>query len=65
MLVNAINIKNQKDVFRIDITFKSNELTKANCVMESELKRLIINIDKNNSKVILLKKNVIDFEKSN
>ena len=56
MLVNATNVKSQKNVSVLDIGFKSNKLTKINSVMKLELKRSTMNISKNSSKVILSKK---------
>ena len=55
MLVNKTNVENQKNGLVLDITFRLNKLTKVNFVMKSELKCLTMNINKSNSKVILLK----------
>ena len=64
MLVDATNVKSQKNVFVLDTTFTSNKLAKMNFVIKSKLKRSIMNISKSSSKVILSReKNVIDFEK--
>ena len=56
MFVNATNVKNQKNVFIISTAFKLNKSTKVNFVIKSELKRLTININKSNSKIILSRK---------
>ena len=65
MFINTTNVKNQKNDSVFDLTFKLNKLTKMNFVMKSKLKRSTMNINKSNSKVILWKKNVINFEKRN
>ena len=63
MLVDATNVKNQKNVSVFDTTFKLNKLARVNFVMKLKLKRLTMNISKNNSKVILLKRKRNKFRK--
>ena len=63
MLENTTNVKSQKDVSVFDTAFKSNKLVKMNFVIKSKLKRLTINISKNNSKVILSKRKRDKFRK--
>ena len=63
MLVNATNVKSQKNVFVLNTAFKLNKLAKLNFVMKLKLKRLIINIKKNSSKVILSRKKRDRFRK--
>ena len=63
MLVNATNVKNQKNVSIFNIVFKSNKLAKMNFVMRSELKRSTMNISKSSSKVILSRKKRDRFQK--
>ena len=46
MLENATNVKNQKNVFVFDTTFKLYKLAKVNSVIKSELKRSTMNISK-------------------
>ena len=65
MLVNATNVENQKNVSVFDIIFKSNKLTKVNSVIKSKLKRLTMNINKSNSKVILSKRKRDKFREKN
>ena len=56
-------MKSQKNVFVLDITFKSNKLTKMNSVTKSELKRSAINSNKSSSKIILSRKKRDEFRK--
>ena len=63
MLVDATNVKSQKNVSSFDTAFKLNKLTKINSMIKSKLKRSTMNISKSSSKVILAKKNVINYEK--
>ena len=56
MLVDATNVKNQKNLFVFDTKFKLNKLTKVNPVMKLKLKRSTMNINKSSSKVILSRK---------
>ena len=62
-LVNATNVKSQKNLFVFDTAFKSNKLTKMNFAIKSELKRSTMNINKGSSKVILSKKKRDKFRK--
>ena len=57
MFVNATNVKNQKNGFILNIVFKLKKLTKVTFVIKLKLKRLTMNINKNNSKIISSKKN--------
>ena len=63
MFVDTTNVKSQKNVFVLNTTFKSNKLTKINSVIRVELKRSTMNININNSKVILSRKKRDKFRK--
>ena len=63
MLVNATNIKSQKDVSILNTAFKPNKLTKVNSMIKSKLKRSTMNISKSSLKIILSKKKRDKFPK--
>ena len=63
MLVNATNVKSQKNVFVIHTEIKFDKLAKINSVIKLKLKRSTMKMIKLIRKYYYREKNVINFEK--